>query len=443
MAPQNPIDMVLGAIVPRAVDAIDIDGVIGQVDVDHVLSGVDLDAVLERIDIQEVMERVDLNALLERVDLTALLQNVDLDALLTRVDLDQLVARLDINALAARLDVDAVVAGVDIDALVGRVDMGALIGRVDLDAMLTRIDIDALLDRIDVDAVVARVDVGALIGRVDVNALVQRVDVDALVQRVDIDAVMAGVDLPALVQAAHIDEIVSNASRGVIYRLLDIVRRQLAGVDLVLIRGANRAFRRPPEMDSLTDGTLTGRVAGGVSRLTAYLIDAGFISISYGLAVSLGIFLAGLFSGEAVSVDHHGWWWFTGYAVYAFLYYWIGLTITGRSVGKGLVGLRVVRRGGEPMSPGRAAVRTIVYPFSFIFGLGLIPIVTGKQRRALHDAAGGDLVLYDWGDRPAELPAPVTAWIRRRGGDAPSDPSAVTALVAVPSPVAATGEPAA
>ena len=69
---------------------------------------------------------------------------------------------------------------------------------------------------------------------------------------------------------------------------------------------------------------------------------------------------------------------------------------------------------GDPITPGRAAIRTIVYPFSFILGLGLIPIVVGKQRRALHDFAARDHVLYDWGDRPVELPAPLTAWVRRR-----------------------------
>ena len=56
----------------------------------------------------------------------------------------------------------------------------------------------------------------------------------------------------------------------------------------------------------------------------------------------------------------------------------------------------------------------LVYPFSFILGLGLIGIVVGKHRKALHDWAAGSTVRYDWGDRPAELPAPLTAWLRRR-----------------------------
>jgi uncharacterized RDD family membrane protein YckC len=435
VASQNPIDRVLGAIVPRAVDAIDIDEVIGQVDVDHVLSGVDIDAVLQRVDLQVLMERVDLNALLERVDLTALLQQVDLDTLLARVDVGALIAQLDINALAARLDVNALVAGVDVDGLVRRVDVGSLVGRVDVDALVQGVDVDDLVQRVDVDG---------LVQRVDVDGLIQRVDVDALVQRVDIDQLIAGVDVPALVERAHIDVIVSNASRGVVGRLLDVVRRQLVGVDLLMIGGVNRTFRRPREVDSVDGGTVTGRVAGGLSRLVAFFLDAGVISLSYGLAVSLGVFLVGLFSGNTVDVNHHAWWWLGGYVVFGFFYYWIGLTITGRSIGKGLVGLRVVRRGGAPMSPGRAAVRTIVYPFSFILGLGLIPIVTGKHRRALHDVAAGSVVLYDWGDRPAEMPAPITAWIQRQADDTQSPESAVAALVAVPDPgEPSSGEPAA
>jgi uncharacterized RDD family membrane protein YckC len=124
-------------------------------------------------------------------------------------------------------------------------------------------------------------------------------------------------------------------------------------------------------------------------------VDAGLVSIAYGLTAALVVYMAGLFG---------------------FFYYWIGLSITGRSIGKSLIGRRVVAVDGHPISPGRAAVRTIVYPVSFILGRGLIPIVLGKQRRALHDLLAGDKVLYDWGDRPAEMPAPLTDWVRCRTG---------------------------
>ena len=49
----------------------------------------------------------------------------------------------------------------------------------------------------------------------------------------------------------------------------------------------------------------------------------------------------------------------------------------------------VVRMDGTPLKGRQALVRVLVYPFSFILGLGLIPIVTAKSHRALHDKAAG------------------------------------------------------
>jgi uncharacterized RDD family membrane protein YckC len=363
MSPPSPIDRVLGAIVPRAVGAVDIDEVVSQVDIDHLVSEVDVNGIVQRV---------------------------------------------------------------DIDGIMGRVDIDALMARVDIDALMARVDIDALLARIDVEGLLTRIDLNALIGRVDM------------------DAVLAGIDLPAVMQAAKIDEIVSNASRGITARMLDLVRRQIAAVDVVLIALVNRVFRRPREVPQMSHGTLTGRIAGGISRLSAYLIDVLTISIVYSLGITLTAFLVSLFTGRQVDLSHHSLVWLAGYAGFAGLYYWIGLSLTGRSVGKGLLGLRVINGDSTPLSPQRAAVRTIVYPFSFlILCLGLLPIVIGKRRRALHDAAAGSIVVYDWGDRPAELPGPVTDWLRKRHGldDATAVEAAeLASLPAGPLPTPVLGE---
>ena len=354
MTPPSPLDRVFEAIVPRAVDAIDIDDVIGQVDVNHLVSEVDVDALVQRV---------------------------------------------------------------DVDALIQRVDVGKLIERVDLNQVLTKVDLNALMGEIDLNSLLTKVDLNALMGTVDLDKLLDKVDLNTLMDSVDLDKLLDKVDIEALMKRAKIDQIVSNASRGVFAQLMDAVRRQLAGLDALLIGVVTRVFRRPRTAASLVGGTLSGQVAGAISRLTAFLIDAGFISVSYGITAALMVFMVGLLTGNTVDPSHHALPWLTGYVIFGFFYYWIGLAITGRSIGKGLIGLRVVQMDGDPITPGRAAVRTIVYPFSFILGLGLLPIVVGKQRRALHDFAGGDHVLYDWGDRPAELPAPLTDWVRRRGLD--------------------------
>jgi uncharacterized RDD family membrane protein YckC len=330
---------------------------------------------------------------------------------------------------------------IDMDEVLDQVDINHLIAGVDLDSVLARLDLDAVLERIDLDALIGRLDVDALIGRVDVQKIIDRVDIGGIIDRVDIDAVVGKVDVAAVVQRAGIDDIVSSASRGVIARMLDLVRRQVVGLDAVLIAATNKVFRRPSDQAEVASGSVTGRLAGGISRLAAFAIDAFTISFAYGLLTAAVVYVVDLLFNKNVQVKGHSLAWLIGYAAFAFAYYWIGLTITGRSIGKGLVGLRVVRKDGEPISPGRAAVRTLVYPISFILWLGLIPIVTSRNRRALHDWAAGDKVLYDWGDRPAELPAPLTAWVRRRTGEpvlvtqaSPVDDVTPPAPVAVDSP---------
>jgi uncharacterized RDD family membrane protein YckC len=440
MTPPGPIDRMFGAIVPRAVDAIDIDEVIDQVDVDHLISQVDVDGIVARVDVDAVVQRVDIGAILDRVDIEALMHRIDLDVLLTRVDLNALLADVDLEVLLTKIDLNALLADVDLEVLLTKIDLNALLTKVDLNTLLTKIDLNALLAGVDLNALLADVDLEVLLTKVDLNTLLTKIDLNALLADVDLDALLARIDVDALMKRAHIDDIVSNASRGVFARLIDAVRRQLVGLDLLLVAVVTRLLRRPREQVSVTGGTVTGRVAGGISRLAAFLIDIGVISVSYGFIVSLLVFMIGLFSGQTFDPSHRALLWLGGIGVFGFFYYWIGLAVTGRSIGKGLIGLRVVNVDGRPISPGRAAVRTIVYPFSFILGLGLIPIVVGKQRRALHDFAAGDKELYDWGDRPAEMPAPLSAWVQQRAADV--DPTGVlTATPAITTPSSNASEP--
>ncbi len=358
------------------------------------------------------------------VDIDHVVSEVDIDAVVSRVDIDAVVSRVDVDAVIGRVDIDGVVQRVDLDAVLQRVDIGGLIKRVDLDEVLAHIDLDALLERLDLDAVLDRIDMDKMLGRVDLDPVMAKVDLNALLERVDV---------AALAKRAGIDTIVSDATRGVVGRLLDLVRRQLVALDLVLIGVANRIFRRPREELRMSSGTVTGELSGGISRLAAWAIDAFLIATVYSFVAAAVVNIIHYLTGNPVPT-HHAWAWAAGYAGFGFLYYWIALSITGRSIGKGIVGLRVVGRGERPISPGSAAVRTLVYPFSFILGLGLVGIVVGKHRKALHDWAAGSTVRYDWGDRPAELPAPLTAWLRRRTdssvlpepGEPPEQPANVT-----------------
>ena len=155
---------------------------------------------------------------------------------------------------------------------------------------------------------------------------------------------------------------------------------------------------------------VSGQYAGAVSRLVAYVIDTFLITVSFGFLVAAATYLIQLVSD--VTVDDEGWWLLGAYAIWWFLYMWVGLALAGRTVGMLLTGIKVVARDGHPLSPRRAFIRVLTFPLSFLlFGLGFIGIVIGRERRALHDVLAGSAVVYDWGDRPAELPAPLARWI--------------------------------
>ena len=137
-----------------------------------------------------------------------------------------------INPVVDAVDVDGMVSKVDVDRLVSEVDLDALLEKVDLDALLARIDVDALLDRIDVDELLARIDVNKLTDRMDVQALIERLDMQSMIDKVDLDAVLANVDVAAIAQRAGIDQIVSDATRGVSTRVLAMARRQIVGLEM-------------------------------------------------------------------------------------------------------------------------------------------------------------------------------------------------------------------
>lgn len=334
------------------------------------------------------------------------------------------------------VDPDALIDRLDIDALMARVDVDALITRVDLDALLTRIDIDALLGRIDVDALLTRIDVSALIARIDMDEVIGKVDMNAVIGQVDLNALLDDVDIKAIVAKAGIDEIVAEASTGVITRTLDLARRQLVGIDIILMGAVDRIFRRPrPALPDTPKLSATGRSAGPISRTIAFGFDLFFVSVLFGMVAYLGRSLVELFTGDIVHPTRGaGLAWTAGYFLWFGLYLWGSIEIAGRTPGKALVGLRVVDLEGKPLGPGRALLRTVVFPFSFILGLGFVPAVVRKDRRALHELAAGCKEIVDWGDRDAGIPSALEGWVGRQRD------AQVIALTAASVPVATAPE---
>lgn len=161
---------------------------------------------------------------------------------------------------------------------------------------------------------------------------------------------------------------------------------------------------------------VTGRYAGSLSRLAAFAVDSFAIVTLYGVIVAVISFTVRLVIGYEVDTDDtSNIWWILGYLLFFFLYFWLSSAITGRTIGKWLIGLRIVQRDGSPLRGSSAFIRALTFPLSFlVFGLGFVGIVIGREHRALHDVLATSVVVYDWGDRPAEMPAPLTRFLNRK-----------------------------
>jgi len=136
--------------------------------------------------------------------------------------------------------------------------------------------------------------------------------------------------------------------------------------------------------------------AGIISRAAAFVVDAlltvlGMLicSVGWGLvhAVFTGTFDTGTRLAPAAVLA-------VSPLVFG-LYCAIGWTLTGRTVGKALLGLRVVDRSGAHPSAMRSIVRALGYIVSSIFWVGFIWIAVDPKREGFHDKIARTRVVYD------------------------------------------------
>lgn len=147
-----------------------------------------------------------------------------------------------------------------------------------------------------------------------------------------------------------------------------------------------------------------GHYAGAATRLAAFAIDQSAATAVFAIASAVMVWVVTLVT--AGEIDWEPATWLTGiaYVVWLFLYYSYPWSISGKTLGMALVGIRVVRADGAPAGVRNATLRTLALPLSFLtLGLGFLPIVVGRQRRALHDVIAGTAVVYAWDARAARL----------------------------------------
>ena len=148
---------------------------------------------------------------------------------------------------------------------------------------------------------------------------------------------------------------------------------------------------------------LQGRRAGFVSRVVASGVDVLLVLCVYVGGYVVGSIAWDLFFSQSVSVSvpPH---WLNESLVWLILvaYLTAGWGTAGRTFGKQLMGLRVVRSDGSRLQLPRAFFRALLCATFFPV---LLLALFDRRNRGLEDIAFATVVAYDWFPEP---PAPLT-----------------------------------
>jgi uncharacterized RDD family membrane protein YckC len=159
-----------------------------------------------------------------------------------------------------------------------------------------------------------------------------------------------------------------------------------------------------------------GQYAGAVSRLVAFGADVGASWGLFTLGAAALTFTIGLVSGAEFSVTNHQIVSLVVAAIWEFLYFAYQWTLSGKTIGMAVLGIRVVRTDGSPIGARQAIIRTVTLPLSIIVvGLGFLGILTNRRRYAWHDRFAKTAVVYSWDARAARL-----RWLARQDPATPS-----------------------
>jgi uncharacterized RDD family membrane protein YckC len=140
--------------------------------------------------------------------------------------------------------------------------------------------------------------------------------------------------------------------------------------------------------------------AGVVSRTLAFTVDALLLVGALGVALALAGTVGAVLGWEPLTLVRGL---AAGFAA-ALPSLWVALNavlwaVFGRTPGKALFGVRVVRTDGTPVRLGRATIRSLGYLFSVILFVGFLWVLADPRRQAWHDKVAGTLVIYDRGRR--------------------------------------------
>jgi uncharacterized RDD family membrane protein YckC len=158
---------------------------------------------------------------------------------------------------------------------------------------------------------------------------------------------------------------------------------------------------------------LQGRRAGLISRFLADAIDlmvvlASLVAIHFTVAGIRFLIRPRAFTWPELSLVNHatlGW-------ILLIAYLTIGWANTGRTLGKTVLGLRVVGPGGTRLALWRAFVRALLYA---ALPIGLFWCAVSARNSSVQDLLVRTTVLYDWEPRlPSDPDTPELATVSTR-----------------------------
>lgn len=153
-------------------------------------------------------------------------------------------------------------------------------------------------------------------------------------------------------------------------------------------------------------------VVGIGSRFIAGIIDSAIIGSAIGLLILLVFWLFRASNAESSSI-FLAIGFIIGFAILWGYYIFFEMLWNGRSPGKRIAGLRVIKQDGTPISLSESIIRNLVRTIDSLpalYGLGIITMFIDDQSRRLGDIMAGTLVVRDSEDISlASLTAPRKA----------------------------------
>jgi uncharacterized RDD family membrane protein YckC len=142
---------------------------------------------------------------------------------------------------------------------------------------------------------------------------------------------------------------------------------------------------------------MQGRCAGSVSRFLAFLVDQFIIGVFFAVGTMLVQSAVQVIFQTSLDLEDSGLAVVIAFAVWSFVYTAGSLAATGRTIGKAILGLIAVRSNGGLLDGRHAALRTLMFPLSFLLlGIGFLIGLIRRDRRELHDLIADTAVVYAW-----------------------------------------------